>query len=101
MSASRPRILVDDPLDGPAADAAEADLVAREHDAVDLRPVEPVRFVRRSFEGAHLPGVLLRGKKLCLPLALLAEQLVHLALRSVGRAQLRPLRLNGPTGLLD
>ena len=46
------RVEIDDPADRAPADAAEADPVAREHDAVGLRPVEPVRLVRRPFERA-------------------------------------------------
>src|SRR5687767_204576 len=35
-----PRVLIDDPVDGATADAAEADRVAGEHDAVGLGPVQ-------------------------------------------------------------
>ena len=50
------RIEIDDPADGAAAHGAESDLVAREHDAVGLRTVEPARLVRSALERAHRVG---------------------------------------------
>jgi len=51
------RVQADDSLDGSAADGAESDFVAREHDAVLLRAVVASGFVHRSFEGAYFAGV--------------------------------------------
>ena len=45
---------VDDPLDGAPADAAESVRIAREHDAVDFGPVEPLGLVHRALERADL-----------------------------------------------
>jgi hypothetical protein len=50
----RPRVQVDDALECILADAAERDVVAREHHAVELRPVEGLRVVVRALEGADL-----------------------------------------------
>src|SRR5712692_11246444 len=52
------RVLVDDLLDRLPADAAEAGLVAREHNAIDLGAIQAVRFVLRPFERADFAGVL-------------------------------------------
>src|SRR5437588_190672 len=74
------RIDVDDTFDGPAADFAEANFVAREHDAIGLRAEESFRFVARAFERADLAGVLFVDvEKLRFPLLLFAEERVHLA----------------------
>ena len=53
-AARRPRVHRDHALDGAPADRAEPHLVAREHDAVGLRPVVPGRLVHRALERAHL-----------------------------------------------
>ena len=70
-------LAVDDPLDGAPADGTEADVVAREHDAVRRRPVEPLRLVGRSLEGAHLSRVLHPGEEPRLGGLLLPEELVE------------------------
>ena len=49
-------VQIDDPLDRAAAHAAEADRIAREHDAIGLGPIESARLVRRPFERADLPA---------------------------------------------
>src|SRR5690242_20122279 len=52
--ASGPRVLVDDSADRAAADPAEADRIAREHDAIRLGAVQPLRFVTGAFKRADL-----------------------------------------------
>src|SRR5213596_97792 len=84
-----PRIRIDDPLDRPPAHPAEAHLVPREHDAVQLRTIEAARLVCRPFERTDFGRVRLRSKELRLPGALLGEELVHLALGRVGGTELR------------
>src|SRR5438270_10408511 len=89
------RIDVDDTFDGPAADFAEANFVAREHDAIGLRAEESFRFVACAFERADLAGVLFVDvEKLRFPLLLFAEEPVHLRLGTILRAQLSAPRLD-------
>src|SRR5438105_5091540 len=57
-----PRIRVDDPLDRLSAHAAKTNLVAREHDAIDLRPIESARLVCCAFECANFPGKFLSAE---------------------------------------
>ena len=79
-SAEPPGVERDDALDRPPADPAEPDRVAREHDAVRLGPVEPLRLVGRAFERADFPRMRHRREELRFPLELRREQRVHLRL---------------------
>src|ERR1051326_953636 len=95
MDSRSVRVDVDDTFDRPPADFAEADFVAREHDAVGLRTEKSLRFVARAFERADLAGVLfIDVEELRFPRLLFAEERVHLRLRTILRAQLAPPRLN-------
>src|SRR5713226_6053437 len=86
----------DHPLDGPAAHCAEADLVAREHGAVDRGAVVAPRLVDRAFEGAHLARMRGGAEKPAHPLAFLAEERLHLRLRALLLPDLPPAGLNLP-----
>src|SRR5512144_2537759 len=74
-------VQVEDLGQGAAAHRAERARIAREHDAVGLRPEEAARLVVGSLEGAHLPGVPLGPEQGRLLLALGEEERVHLGLR--------------------
>src|SRR5579864_496209 len=50
-------VQLDDAFDGAAADGAETDLVAGEHDAVLLRAVVATCFVQSAFEGPNLASI--------------------------------------------
>jgi hypothetical protein len=81
-------------LDRAPARRAERNVVAREHDAVDLRPVIALRLVHRALEGSDLSGVRLPGEHLRILRLLAAEENVHLLLGAVFRSDL-------PAQLLD
>src|SRR5712691_8214302 len=72
-----PGIEVDDPFDRAAARGAEGNIVAGEHDAVELRPVIALRLVHRSFEGTDPAGVFLGRKHPCLLFLLLEKEGIH------------------------
>src|SRR6266545_6089345 len=74
-------IEIDDPIDGAAAHRAERDLVAREHDAVFLRPKISLRLVESSFERAYLRRVFVGAEQLRLRHPLLLEESVHFLFR--------------------
>ena len=84
----------DHAFDGTPADGAEADLVAREHDAILLRAEIAAALIHRSFEGADLAGIGARSQQRGSEPEFLAEQRFHLRLRAV-------LRADGAPPLLD
>src|SRR5215813_650310 len=94
-------VKVDDHGERPPADRAERDLVAREHDAVFLRPVVALRLVERTLEGADLPRMGVRPEELRLEDLLLAEEGVDLVLGPVLGAKLPALLLRLARGLLE
>src|SRR5262245_4611501 len=83
ISGSLAGMTIDDGAERALADAAEGHVIAREHDAVDLRAIEGPRIVVAALEQANLPGVLGRGQELRFRLQLFAEQLRHLLFRPV------------------
>src|SRR5512144_3165491 len=58
MGARSAAVEVDHAGERPPTDGAEGHLVAREHDAVLLRPVVALRLVERALEGTDAAGVL-------------------------------------------
>src|SRR3954469_24123263 len=96
------RVPVDDARDRALTHFAEPDFIAREHHAVGLRTEQPLRLVARPFESADLAGVLLIAiEELRLPHLLLAEERIHLRLRTVLRADLAAPRLDLAAVLLE
>src|SRR5436309_2204869 len=91
----------DHPFDRPPAHRAEADLVAGEHDAVHLRPVVALRLVDRALEGPDLAGLRGGAEEPAHPLALLAEERLHLRLGPLLLAKLAAAGLDLPLGGLE
>src|SRR5258706_15975255 len=87
------RIEIDNPLDRPPADGAERDVVAREHHAIDLRPVVALRLVHRALERADPAGVFLGREHPRLLQLLLPEESVHVLFGAPLGADLPPLFL--------
>src|SRR4030095_7732204 len=81
---SRVGIEIEDCLDRAAADDAERDVVAREHDAVRLRTEIAARLVVGALERAYLPRMRPLVQQRRVTLLLLAEERVHFRLRPVG-----------------
>ena len=71
------RIEIDDPSDRTLANSTETDIVASEHEAIDLGAIKPMGLVARSFEGSYLAGMLMIGKMESRPVSNLAKELVH------------------------
>src|SRR6185503_15053677 len=99
MDGPLPAVEVDHTRESPPAYGAERDFVAREHDAVFLGTVVALGLVQRSLEGADLARVLVAPEELRFEDELFLEELVHLIFRTVGLANLSPLRLVFPGGL--
>src|SRR5713101_221453 len=95
----RAAVLVDDVLDGAAADRAEADLISGEHDAVGARPVQALGLVAGALEGADPAGIFHPCQQASLRSLNLAEEFFHLFFRGAGGAQL-PAALLVRSGLL-
>src|SRR6185436_20394096 len=93
-AALRARVEIEDGVNGATADDAERHVVAREHDAVRLRPVGAARLVVGAFEGADLARVRSLVEERCVPLLLFPEERVHLGLRPVRGADRPPLLLD-------
>src|SRR5213592_2588917 len=92
---------VEDLGDGPPADRAERHVVAREHDAIRLRPVIAARLVVRSLERADSARVWTLVEQRRVALFLVPEERVHLCFRSVRRANLAARLLNLPGVALE
>src|SRR5437899_2888477 len=87
---------VDHPLDRPAADGAEGDVVAREHDAIFLGPIVALRFVESAFERPDSAGIFVGGEELLLRPFLFNEEGVHFRFGPALRADLSALLLELP-----
>src|SRR5450759_2301859 len=74
LPAGLAHVQVENLLDGAAADDAERDVVAGEHDAVGLRPVEAARLVVYPFERADCAGVRSLVQQRRVALLLVAEE---------------------------
>src|SRR5437867_4351 len=87
-------VQVEDRADRAPTDGAERHLVAREHDAIHLRPVESARLVVGAFEHADLAGVRTRVQQRGVVLLLFSKERVHLALGTIRRANRATTLLN-------
>src|SRR5262245_48650253 len=76
-------IQVENHVDRPPADGAKRDVVAREHDAVGLRPIVAAGLIVGAFERTDAVGVPAAPEQARVVLLLLTEQRVHLAFRPV------------------
>src|SRR5262245_49520049 len=88
------RVQVDDLRDRAAAHGAERNVVAGEHDAVGLRAEVAARFVVRALERADLARVRALVEQLRVALLLVAEERVHLRLRTIRGADRAALLLD-------
>src|SRR4051794_1239110 len=89
-----PRIEVENLLDRAPADDAERNVVAGEHDAVGLGPIEAARFVVRALERADLAGMRALVQQCRVAFFLLPKQRVHFRFRPIRGADLAALPLN-------
>src|SRR5689334_8726595 len=86
-------IHLDDAFDRGATDFAEV-VRAREHYAIDFRPVIPACLIHRAFKRPNLPEVLLRRKHLLLVCQLFFKERFHLFFRSLVFSKLDAALLN-------
>src|SRR5262245_55359571 len=97
----RTRVQIQDLLDGATAHRAERHVVAREHDAIELRPIVPARFVVRALERTDAMCVWTLVQERRVVRFLLAEERVHLRLGSIRGADLSSALLDAFRVLLE
>src|SRR5258706_14426957 len=78
-----PSVKVEDDVDRAAAHGTKRNVVAREHDAIRLRPVRPARLVVGSLERPDAIRMGTVAKQPRVLLLLFAKQRVHLRFRPV------------------